>query len=201
METEILPFNRHAELLGPDLLIPIKILLNIRLLLVKKKSLKEIFSTWKNYWHCQLRHIFVCCYKRLLSCYYSFQEIHLNNGEAVVCQDHVEKHTTSHRTETDGRNARWKTSIFYDADPGLEFLWWMTPRPLEQLWACVLQEKPFGTLQKTMELRTELETFKSWCASLQREDQPCVMPLITLNPFHPMSKGSHCYRSGRPLAA
>lgn len=139
---------------------------------VKKKSLKEIFSTWKNYRHCQLRHIFVCCYKRLLSCYYSFQEILLNNGEAVVCQGHVEKHTISDRTETDGRNARWKTSIFYDTDPGLEFLWWIAPRSLEQLWACVFQEKAFGTLQETMELRTELETFKSWCVSLQAEDQP-----------------------------
>lgn len=137
----------------------------------------------------------MCCYKIFLSCYYSFQEIHLNNGEAVVCQGHVEKHTTSDRTETEGRNVRWKRSIFYDADPGLEFLWWRAPRQLEQLWACVFQEKPFGTLQMTMELRTELETFKSWCASLQREDQPCVMSLITtLNPFHPMRKGNHCYR-------
>lgn len=38
METEIILFKRHAEMLGPDLLLPIQILFNIRLLLGKKKN-------------------------------------------------------------------------------------------------------------------------------------------------------------------
>lgn len=48
METEIILFKRHAEMLGPDLLLPIQILFNIRLLLGKKKITQgDIFNLEK----------------------------------------------------------------------------------------------------------------------------------------------------------